>query len=214
MKTDALITMLASGPVRADAGLTNRRLATAAGAGLVVATVAMLLGLGPRPDLAAAASLPMFWLKLAIPLVVAGAAFAAASRLARPGDSARAAGLITAALIVVLWTSAAIVVAASPAGERETLVAGSSALPCVVSIALLSLPLFVAAFFALRGLAPTRLAAAGLAAGALAGGTAAAVYAVHCNETTLPFLAVWYVLGMTIPAGAGAWLGPRLLRWR
>jgi hypothetical protein len=28
-----------------------------------------------------------------------------------------------------------------------------------------------------------------------------------------PFLAVWYVLGMLIPAGAGALLGRRVLRW-
>ncbi|HZW72970.1 MAG TPA: NrsF family protein, partial [Caldimonas sp.] len=66
---------------------------------------------------------------------------------------------------------------------------------------------------ALRSLAPTRLAAAGAAAGALAGGAGAAVYAWHCNEMTLPFVAVWYVLGMAIPAGLGALLGRRWLQW-
>jgi hypothetical protein len=29
----------------------------------------------------------------------------------------------------------------------------------------------------------------------------------------LPFVAVWYVLGMAIPAGLGALLAPRWLRW-
>jgi hypothetical protein len=28
-----------------------------------------------------------------------------------------------------------------------------------------------------------------------------------------PFLAIWYVLGMAIPAGIGAIVGARLLRW-
>jgi hypothetical protein len=28
-----------------------------------------------------------------------------------------------------------------------------------------------------------------------------------------PFIGFWYLLGMLIPAAAGALLGPRLLRW-
>ena len=68
-------------------------------------------------------------------------------------------------------------------------------------------------FVALRGLAPTRLRAAGMVAGGLAGAAAALVYAVHCNEMALPFLAVWYVLGMFVPAALGAAAGPRFLRW-
>ena len=41
----------------------------------------------------------------------------------------------------------------------------------------------------------------------------ALVYTLHCPEMEAPFLAVWYLLGMLIPAAAGALLGPRLLRW-
>ena len=65
---------------------------------------------------------------------------------------------------------------------------------------------------ALRGLAPTRPRAAGVAAGPAAGAIAASAYALHCDESTLPFLATWYVLGVAVPATLGA-LGPRLLRW-
>jgi hypothetical protein len=104
-------------------------------------------------------------------------------------------------------------VAGAPPGRRLALVAGDSALACVASIAVLSLPLLIALFIALRGLAPTRPAAAGAAGGALAGGIAAAVYALHCTEMALPFLAVWYVLGIASPAIVGAALGPRWLRW-
>jgi hypothetical protein len=28
-----------------------------------------------------------------------------------------------------------------------------------------------------------------------------------------PFIGTWYLLGMLIPAAAGAMIGPRLLRW-
>jgi len=99
----------------------------------------------------------------------------------------------------------------APARSRRVL--GHSALPCVALIAMLSLPILAALFAALRSLAPTRLRAAGAAAGALAGGIAAAAYALHCIEMTLPFVAVWYVLGMAVPAALGALLAPRWLRW-
>jgi len=39
------------------------------------------------------------------------------------------------------------------------------------------------------------------------------VYAFHCPELALPFLAIWYVAGMALPVVAGALLGPRVLRW-
>jgi hypothetical protein len=39
------------------------------------------------------------------------------------------------------------------------------------------------------------------------------VYALHCNEMQAPFLAVWYLLGMLLPAAMGAAIGPRWLRW-
>lgn len=214
MKTEALIAMLARGPVRADPREPGRRLAFASAAGLVVTTLAMLVVLGPRPDLGAAAMHSMFWLKLALPLALAGAAFVATSRLARPGDRAQVPARFAASLLIAFWVMAVVVVIAAPADQRAAVVVGTSALPCVVAIAALSLPLAVAGFIALRSLAPTRPRGAGFAAGALAGALAGAVYAVHCTETTLPFLALWYVLGMALPALAGAWLGPLLLRWR
>lgn len=213
MKTDELISMLSRGPITGGALRPAPRVALAASAGLLIAFAAMASGLGPRPDLAAASMLPMFWLKLALPTIVAAASLAAVSRLARPGDTAAAAGAVVAAVLVSVWAMAAIDLAAEPAGARLATVVGQTAWPCVASIAMLSLPAMAALFLALRGLAPTRPAPAGLAAGALAGGIGAAVYALHCTEMAVPFLATWYVLGIALPAAMGAWLGPRLLRW-
>jgi hypothetical protein len=213
MKTDALIAMLAHGPVAVPGRAVARHLLAAIAIGVALALVAMLATLHLRADLATAVHAAMFWLKLAVPLAVAVLALAAVRRLARPGGRAWSAVAIGAVLLVVLMVSAIADVVAAPAGERAALVLGKTALPCVVLVAVLSLPLLGALFVALRGLAPTRLAAAGAAAGALAGGLGAAVYALHCNEMTLPFVAVWYVLGMAIPAALGALLGRRWLHW-
>ena len=38
-------------------------------------------------------------------------------------------------------------------------------------------------------------------------------YASHCPELSPMFVLVWYTLGVLIPAGVGAVLGPWLLRW-
>jgi hypothetical protein len=78
---------------------------------------------------------------------------------------------------------------------------------------MISLPLFAATFWAMKGMAPTRPALAGAGAGLLAGALAVLVYALHCPESEAPFLAVWYCLGIAIPTVAGALLGPRVLRW-
>ena len=213
MKTDVLISMLASGPIAVDPSTTMRRIGAAAAGGLAIAAVVMLAALGPRADIASAVSMPMFWLKFAVPLCLAIAFLIASTRLARPGGRAKGAWITVMAVLVVLWTAASIDVAAAPAGQRASMVEGTSAVMCVLGIALLSLPLLLAVFVALRGLAPTRLRAAGMVAGGLAGAAAALVYAVHCNEMALPFLAVWYVLGMFVPAVLGAAAGPRFLRW-
>lgn len=213
MKTEALVSMLSRGPIGADTRAPTRRLALATGPALLLAVLAMLTFLGLRPDLASAALQPMFWLKLAFPIALAFGAFGAAARLARPGNAATGAWAAIAATVIVVWAMAFISLAQAPSGARLAMVEGGTSLECVLSIALLALPLFAAALWAQRSMAPTRPRVAGAAAGLLAGSLAAAVYAPHCIETTLPFLAVWYVLGMLIPAALGALVGPRLLRW-
>ena len=213
MKTEALIAMLARGEARVAPRSVERRLAATVAAALLLTLIVALATLGARKDLGAAAQLPMFWWKLAVPLAVGTLSFAAARRLASPGRRTGAAAALGVALLAVLWAVAAADVASAPAATRAALVLGHSAMACVALIATLSLPILAALFVALRSLAPTRLPAAGAAAGALAGGIAAAAYALHCNEMTLPFVAVWYVLGMAIPTALGAQLAPRWLRW-
>ena len=173
----------------------------------------MLLKFGVRPDIDQAVLLPMFWVKLLFPAVLSAAAWTVLQRLARPGGRIGGSWLGIVLPVLALWILAAVSLAGVPAELRSGLVMGQTWRTCSASIALLSLPAFVAAFVALASLAPTRPAWAGACAGAMAGGAGAAVYALHCPELEAPFLAVWYGLGIAIPVVAGALIGPRLLRW-
>lgn len=214
MKTDELVALLAkdAGPVAPNA--TARRFTTALGWGAFGTSLAMAVTMGVRPDIAEAVSLPMFWMKLVFPSSIAIAMYYAATRLARPGVRlGRVPGTMLVAMLAAVWLLALVTLFNAAPADRNALIFGDTWRFCLVSIPLLSIPVFVAALWAMKGLAPTRLALAGGAAGLLAGAVSAAVYSLHCPEMEAPFLAVWYVLGMSIPAIAGAALGPRLLRW-
>ena len=54
---------------------------------------------------------------------------------------------------------------------------------CPFLVVMVSLPMLIASFWALRRLAPTRLTLAGALAGLFAGGAGALVYSLHCPET-------------------------------
>jgi hypothetical protein len=213
MKTHELIALLATGGAEVPPHAVARRFATALGAGVVATALLMVLLLGIRPDIDSASRLPMFWMKLGMPIVVAAGSAVVASRLARPGLRAGWAAALIAAPVVAMWLVAIFALLDAPATERAALVMGRTWRSCLVNVPLLSLPVLIAAFWALKGLAPTRLALAGTAAGVLAGATGAAFYAFHCPEMEAPFIGVWYVSAMLIPAAAGALLGPRLFRW-
>jgi hypothetical protein len=213
MRTDDLIAALAADLSPIDPTRADRRFFVKLAGGAVLALIAMLLLMGPRPDLGAAAALPMFWIKLIFPASLALAALVVLRRLCYPGMRLGRAPAAAALPVTAVWIFAGLVLLTAPAGERLPLVLGDSWIECPFSIALLSVPALALALWAARELAPTRLALAGAAAGLLAGAVAAFVYALHCTEMQAPFLAVWYVLGMLIPAGIGALLGRRLLRW-
>lgn len=213
MKTDDLILALAADAPRIDPRRAARRFALVTLAGVPIAFAAVLALLGPRPDLALAAGLPMFWVKLGFPLAIGAAAWLLLRRLGSPG--AGTGGTLAGVVLPVLlmWLLAAAVLVGAPAGERMPLVLGATWRQCPAFITLLALPAAGLSFTALRGLAPTQLAPAGAAAGLFAGAVGAAAYSLHCPELQAPFLGVWYLLGMLIPAALGAVLGPRLLRW-
>ncbi len=213
MKTDELISMLARGGAAADPNALRRRYGVALGWGGFAAAVLMALVLGVRPDIMEAALLPMFWLKIAFPAAIAAAAMTATLRLSRPGARLERAPVMLAAPVLAVWLIAAFALWSVAAPERAALILGHSWAACLVNIGFLAAPVLVALLWAASRAAPTRPAVAGAAMGLTAGALGAAVYALHCDEMAAPFLATWYLLGMTIPALLGAGVGIRLLRW-
>ncbi|MDM0013204.1 DUF1109 domain-containing protein [Variovorax sp. J22P168] len=213
MKTDRLVSMLAAQLEPVPRHRTSQRLWLALAVGLPFAVAWAWMAFGPRRDLIQAMFWPMFWVRLLFGVSIGAAGFVIVHRLARPGVRVRRAWVGLAAPLLLIWVLALVALWAAPAGERAELVWGQTWRSCGASIAMISLPVFLTALWALKGLAPTRPALAGAAAGLLAGGTGAAVYAFHCQELAAPFIAMWYVAGIALPVVAGAVVGARLLRW-
>ncbi|MET3432428.1 hypothetical protein ABIC71_001914 [Herbaspirillum seropedicae] len=213
MKTDDLISMMASGVTPVDRRLPVKQMAQALLLGGLGALLLMLKIYGLRPDLGLMLGVPLFWIKLAFPTTLAVGALLVLRRLMRPGlrVGVRWAGIALPGLAV--WVGGALVLLSAPLAQRLPLLMGISWRSCPFNIALLSIPLFIGIFWAVRGMAPTRLRLTGAIAGLLAGATATMVYCLHCPEMGVPFWGVWYFLGILIPAAAGLLLGPRLLRW-
>ncbi|CDF85340.1 hypothetical protein PKB_4011 [Pseudomonas knackmussii B13] len=213
MKTNELIELLAAGDTRVDRQALGKRFAIALLGGGLGALLLMATIFGVRPDLAEIARTPLFWAKVALPGSLAPLALWLCSRLARPGVSGGAAWVLLGLPVLLVWLGGALELAGVPVEARSELIFGKTWRTCPLNIALLSVPAFIAVFWALRGLAPTRLRLAGAVGGLLAGATATLAYCLHCPEMGIPFWGVWYLLGMLLPTLLGAALGPRLLRW-
>ena len=183
------------------------------GISLVVSSALMYFWLGMRPDMMTAAGTMMFWTKFTYTLILAVAGTWAVKRIAYPLGSIRVSLALMAATIVVMIVLAMAKLAMTPPDQHMAMMTGHTVAVCTRNIVLLSLPLLVGAFWVLRGLAPTRLTVAGAAAGLAAGAIASLVYSFHCDESAMPFIAVWYTLGILIPGLIGAIAGRFVLRW-
>ena len=213
MKTDELVSLLATGTDAVDASAPTRRGIAAIAAGTVVATVLMVLWLDVRPTLARDATLPMFWVKELFCVALVAAGLFAVARHSRPGAAVDRVEPLAGAPILAMWVLAVVVLAVAAPEDRIDLIRGVSWTECPYNIAVLSVPVFAAIVWAMRGFAPTHLRRAGAAAGFAAGAIGALAYTLHCPELDAPFLAIWYVAGILVPTVVGAVVGPRLLRW-
>jgi hypothetical protein len=213
MQTTDLIERLAKDLRPTPLHAAARRLGIGTGAGAVIALGIMWAFFGLRGDLADAVFTSSFWMKWAFAFAVSGAAFFLCTRLARPDG---AAGLLPIGALLpigVLGAMATFELIEAPGGERRSIWLGESAAQCPWSIALLAVPFLIGILWAFRRFAPTRPRLAGFSAGLLAGAAAAVVYALHCPETGVAFVATWYTAGILLPALLGLIIGSRILRW-
>jgi len=213
MKTDDLISLLATGVAPIDQHLLARKFWIALLTGATGACLLMAALLGFRNDLAEISAKPAFWAKVALPTCLLAGSNWMLTRLARAGVRPGNSSWLIAAPVVIVWLAAAYVLVNEPANFRLPLILGKTWRVCPLLITLLSLPTLITMFGALRALTPTRLTLVGAVCGLSAGSTATLAYCLHCPEMEIPFWAVWYILGMAVPTIVGALLGPRLLRW-
>jgi hypothetical protein len=214
MKTDELIRSLTGELAPVAPRAAARRIAAGLGVGALVSTALMLAWLGLRPDIAQAVLTPMFWMKFGYAAATGLILAALLTRLAKPAVRPGLLAAVAAAPLALVAAMALFRFANAPPQMHRALLMGHSWSECPWRILAIGLPLLAGAVWAVRGLAPTRLLLAGLVAGGCAGGLGAAIYAFACEETSVPFLAIWYTLGMALVAGLGALAGSRLLRWR
>ena len=211
MNTDDLIHMLAKNAGPAPSRVTPRLLGLYGAFGWALAAVVSILVLGMIPQTHAA--YPGVWFKFIYAFMAASTAAWVLFSLGKPGVNPRT-KLITLGLIGFLvgllgtgaWLN-------TPAELRVQAVMGHSWIICPWIIAGLSLPILWLSFSAMMHMAPTRLRLTGAVCGLFSGALAAGGYAFACTETTLPFVAVWYSLGILISGLIGAILGPRFLNW-
>lgn len=216
MKTQALITLLSTGP---DVAVRRPPVSASLGGaallgGAVLSSAALTLALlGPLPHLMQVAGGAPWLLKLlCLGLLAAGGA-AAVTSLSVPGRRPRALPWMAGAPLLLLWTLAAATLSMAAPEQRAALFWGHTWRYCAPLIVLLSLPILAAVLALLRRRAPTRLRLAGAAAGLLSGALAAMVYCLHCPELALGFVGVWYVLGILASSAVGAALGRPVLAW-
>jgi hypothetical protein len=212
-KTDDIIDSLVGDLKPVPRHALEKRFAIGILPALAVSLVLMLAVLGPRIDMAEALMLPVFWIKSAYNALLAIAALLTAYHLARPDGSRGRFFQVAAAIVATMAVIAMIQLMVSPVETYRKLIIGSSALHCPLLIFLFALPVFAGNVWVLRSGAPTALRLTGFIAGIAAGAAGAWVYSWFCTENGMPFVLIWYSLGILLVGILGSLLGPRLLRW-
>jgi hypothetical protein len=213
MNAQQLIESLSRDVPRVTRHAPEKRVAFGIIAGCLVTLALVTTILGIRPDLQVALHGFSFWMKWAYTIALGVAAAYAVTRLARPlPGSLGSLSLLTVPVSILAGVGISELVR-TPSDRWLAMWLGQSWMICPWLVLALAAPIFVGLLWSFRKLAPTRLRAAGAAAGLASGAWAATLYCLHCPETSALFVLTWYSLGVILATGAGAVLGPRLLRW-
>ncbi len=170
--------------------------------------------LGLRGDIGVAVGTPIFWVKLAFPALLAALAGWTVWRSAHPGPSLKAPLAALAGAVALFWAVTLLrPLIGIEVRDWHADFWGRSWRECALYIALMALPMWLPAMAWLRHWGPLRPRLAGALLGGCCGTVAAALYALHCRESGLAFLGVWYLAGAAVPALLGALVGRRWLGW-
>lgn len=213
MKTDDLIDSLARDLSPVKSGALERMLGYALLPAFVVSSVGLWLVHGFRPDLSAAIHTYAFWVKSIYPLALAVIGVLAVITVARPGGLPRRSAIISIAVYAFLVVFGLLQLNSAPSSMYPVLIFGISAWFCPFIIVSTACPVYLATIWFLRRAAPTHTMTAGFVAGMSAGAIGAWIYSWGCIENGLPFVALWYTLGIVLSGLIGLLLARPLLRW-
>jgi hypothetical protein len=213
MRTENLTTLLAANLEPVDAGRATWRYTLGMTAGALAALILTAGVLHVNPALPHEVSEFAFWVRELYCSSLGVLAVLCVARLGRPSTRLGLLPTGIAVVVLIMWILGAISLSSAASQSRIHLLLGTTFAVCPFLIAFISAPLFFSFLWILEDLAPTRLRWAGAGAGFAAGAIGALIYTLHCPEPTTPFIATWYLLGMSIPTVAGASLSRRVLRW-
>jgi len=203
--TDDLIQSLSgtAGASEGNAASLRRFLLGALFLSFAAATCLVWTVFGFRSDFAAMAQAQPFLFKMSGAVVLAAGAFLLVRRAILPGS-----GPLNA-LLLIPGTLPFLLFAVLDPFSADTL----SSFWCSLDIAMLSVPAFALILTAMRKGAPTRPARSGAVAGLLAASVASAAHALACHNDHGVSVLLWYGAAIVVLSGAGALIGPRVLRW-
>ncbi|MGV1760945.1 NrsF family protein [Rhizobium sp. A22-96] len=211
-KIDNLIDTLVADLTPVSRHALRMRLASAIIFGVIGAAFALFASFAFRSH-SHHVTMAAFWVKFLYSAGLMGATIIALDHVARPD------GLIGNMIRVSMAAFAVIALLAigqlvlSPTSSYPGLIFGFSALFCPFLIVAFGLPAFFANMWFLRRAAPFNPGLAGFVAGACAGAIGAWVYALACVENGIPFIALWYTLGILLSGLLGSVVGKLSLRW-
>lgn len=212
MKTDDLIGSLVADSGQAPAS-PRRTAAIVLPFAVVVAICLFVIVLDMRPDFRDALGSWRYLFKIAIAANIALIGLVLLVRLARPEQSAKHLGSWIAVAFLPLALAVVLEVMLLPMSEWPASAMGYKALYCLTLVPLISLAPLAASLITLRHGAPQSPMGAGAIAGFAAGGMGAVIYALHCNNDSPFYVAIWYLSAIGIVTLLGALLGRSLLRW-
>lgn len=210
MKNQQLIRRLASDLDAAEVTPVGPRLAAMTASASLLSLAAILLLLARSPHLVHGPTITILFV-VSTGVTLSAVAFFAAVRLSSPEGEASLRWLLLP--VAILVAGIGLELADAPRNTWITRFWGSSPLACFVLVIALSLPILLAALYALRGGATTHPYLSGAMAGLVAGGIAASLYALHCPEDSLLFVGFWHGLAIVVVTAFGALAAGRYLHW-
>ncbi len=181
--------------------------------GVIAAIALFVVILDMRPDIAEALGTWRYDLKLLTVAVIGACGFVMTLRLARPEQSAaHLVGWVALAAFPVL-AGIALEMSLVPSSDWLANAIGFKPLVCLGLVPVISAAPLAAGILILRRGAPQSPTLAGASAGFAAGGIGAVIYALHCNNDSPFYVAIWYLAAIAIVTLLGALAGRRFLRW-